>query len=85
MGIPERHELPVGLLRSQLLLDDIRVHAHVVEFSYIIESYLAILVNIQFVIGLSDHANSSRAQITSKNADEFIKGHTAATITIKFS
>lgn len=61
------------------------MHAHVVEFSYIIESHLAILVNIQFVVGLSDHTNSSRAQISSKSADEFIKGHTAAAVTIKFS
>lgn len=85
LGVPQRHELLIGLFGSQFLVDHIGVHAHVVQLGYIIQSHLSVFVNIKFVIGLSDHANTGRTQVPSKNADELVERNGATVITIKCS
>ena len=85
LSVPKRHELLISLLRGQLLVDHIRVLAHVVQSGNIIKSHRSVFVNIQFVIGLSDHTDARRTQVASKYADEFVKRNGSTVIAIESS
>ena len=85
LGVPHRHELLIGLLGGQFPVDNIGVLAHIVDSSNIIKSHRSVFVNIKFVIGLSDIADTGRTQVTSQYTEEFIKRNRPTVITIKSS
>jgi len=61
------------------------VHAHIVKLGDIIESYLTVLVHIEFVVGGLDTDETSLAQFTTEYADELVEADGTTAISVKFA
>lgn len=83
LGVPHAHELAVGLLWSFLSRHDVWVLADIVNACNIVESNLAVSVDIKLVICLSDESHARIAEFSSKCANELIEVHGAGIVAIK--
>ena len=83
LGVPHAHELTVSFLGSLLASHNVWMLTNIVDASNIIESDLAIAVDVQLVVGLSNVTNTALAEVTSKGAQEFVEVNRAAVISIQ--
>ena len=83
MRVPHAHELAVGLLGSLLTVNDVWVLADIVNACNIIESNLAVPVDIKLVICLSDESHARIAELSSECANELIEVNGAGIVAIK--